>query len=93
MREETENKRENLPAESTWEIRKRETIEHLRTASIEVKMLVLSDKTANAESMLRSGAESVTGYGANSTSRIKRSRHGTIVPVEMPCRSFMTQVS
>ena len=53
MREETENKRENLPAESTWEIRKRETIEHLRTASIEVKMLVLSDKTANAESMLR----------------------------------------
>ena len=53
VREETENKRENLPAESTWEIRKRETIEHLRTASIEVKMLVLSDKTANAESMLR----------------------------------------
>ena len=45
VREETENKRENLPAESTWEIRKRETIEHLRTASIEVKMLVLSDKT------------------------------------------------
>ena len=41
VREETENKRENLPAESTWEIRKRETIEHLRTASIEVKMLVL----------------------------------------------------
>ena len=53
VREETENKRENLPAESTWEIRKSETIEHLRTASIEVKMLVLSDKTANAESMLR----------------------------------------
>ena len=29
VREETENKRENLPAESTWEIRKRETIEHI----------------------------------------------------------------
>ncbi len=50
---ETEDKRQELPAKDTWEVRKRETIEHLRHASREVKMLVLSDKTANAESMLR----------------------------------------
>ena len=50
---ETEDKREELPAEDTWELRKSETIEHLAHASKEVKMLVLSDKTANAESMYR----------------------------------------
>ena len=27
---ETENKRRNIPASQTWEIRKRETIEHLK---------------------------------------------------------------
>ena len=53
MDAETEDKRQELPAKDTWEVRKRETIEHLRHASREVKMLVLSDKTANAESMLR----------------------------------------
>lgn len=50
---ETENKRRNIPAAQTWEIRKRETIEHLRTASLDAKLIVLADKTANLESIAR----------------------------------------
>lgn len=50
---ESENKREDRPASDTWEIRKKETIEHLKTASYDVKIIVLSDKTANAESLVR----------------------------------------
>lgn len=51
--QETENKRNGQPAADTWEIRKQENICHLQQASKEVKMIVLSDKTANAESMVR----------------------------------------
>ena len=44
----TEDKRENLPAEQTWKIRKSESVEKLgRTDDIEVKMLFLGDKLAN----------------------------------------------
>lgn len=50
---ETENKRRNIPAAQTWEIRKRETIEHLKVASLDVKLIVLADKTANLESIVR----------------------------------------
>lgn len=50
---ETENKRTELPAHETWEIRKQENIKHLQMAPYEVKIIVLSDKTANAESMVR----------------------------------------
>lgn len=50
---ETENKRRNMPASQTWEIRKRETIEHLKNASIDAKMIILADKTANLESIVR----------------------------------------
>lgn len=50
---ETENKRADKPANETWEIRKQENVNHLKEASYEVKLLVLSDKTANTESMLR----------------------------------------
>lgn len=53
VQSETEDKREELPAADTWELRKSETIAHLQEAGREVKMLVLSDKTANAESMVR----------------------------------------
>lgn len=50
---ETENKRADRPAKETWEIRKLENVKHLKSAIREVKMIALSDKTANAESMLR----------------------------------------
>lgn len=44
---ESENKREDQPAESTWKIRKQETIDHLKTASRDVKLICLGDKLAN----------------------------------------------
>ena len=50
---ETENKRPNIPAPQTWEIRKRETVEHLKKASIDTKVIVLADKTANLESIVK----------------------------------------
>ena len=48
---ESENKREDLPAEDTWRIRKQETIGRLRTASREEKVLVLADKLSNLRSL------------------------------------------
>mgnify|MGYP002524580236 CR=1 FL=1 len=50
---ESENKREDKPAADTWKIRKEETIEHLKTAPTEVKMLTLGDKLSNIRSMYR----------------------------------------
>lgn len=50
---ETENKRIGSPADKTWEMRKYENITHLQKSSYEVKIIVLSDKTANAESMAK----------------------------------------
>lgn len=44
---ESENKREDRPAETTWKIRKQETLAHLMTAPIEVKMITLGDKLSN----------------------------------------------
>ena len=48
---ETENKRKNLSAQSTWKIRKQETLDHLKTASLDVKMLTLGDKLSNIRSI------------------------------------------
>ena len=49
---ETENKRKNLSPESTWQIRKKETIEHLiRTKDKDVKILWLADKLSNMRSI------------------------------------------
>ncbi len=50
---ESENKREDLPAESTWKIRKQETLDHLKTAPIEVKMITLGDKLSNIRAIYR----------------------------------------
>ena len=50
---ESENKREDLPAENTWKIRKEETLEHLKTASAEVKMITLGDKLSNIRAIYR----------------------------------------
>lgn len=50
---ESEDKRPGIPASDTWEIRKLETIQHLQTAEHPVKVIVLADKAANAESLLK----------------------------------------
>ena len=51
---ETENKREGLPPEQTWRIRKEESIEKLRTTDdIEVLMLWIGDKLSNIRAIYR----------------------------------------
>ena len=50
---ETEDKRKNLSAESTWKIRKQETLDHLKNAPLDVKMITLSDKLSNIRSIYR----------------------------------------
>ncbi len=51
---ETENKRGNLPAAQTWFIRKKESLDFLKsTNDMGVKMLWLSDKLANIRSLHR----------------------------------------
>ena len=45
--EESENKREDQPAEGTWRIRKQETIDRLKDGNIEAKLLCLGDKLSN----------------------------------------------
>ena len=50
---ESENKREDLPAESTWKIRTQETLDHLKLASLGVKMIALGDKLSNMRAIYR----------------------------------------
>ena len=50
---ESEEKRENLPAESTWKLRKQETLDHLKTSSKEIKMITLGDKLSNIRAICR----------------------------------------
>lgn len=51
---ETENKRSDLPADATWEIRKQEAITLLKnTVDIDVKKLYLGDKLSNMRSFYR----------------------------------------
>ena len=51
---ETENKREDLPPEDTWRIRKEETIEKLRTTDdIDVLRLWIGDKLSNIRAIYR----------------------------------------
>ena len=50
---ESENKREELPAADTWKIRKSETLEHLKTAPREIKMITLGDKLSNIRAICR----------------------------------------
>lgn len=49
----TEDKRRDRPASETWEIRKRETVLQLADKPREAKIVMLADKTANAESLLK----------------------------------------
>ena len=46
----SENKRRELPAQETWLIRKQETLEHLKSASVEVKTIAFADKLSNLRS-------------------------------------------
>lgn len=51
---ETENKREDLPPEETWEIRKKESLEHLKNSTDPaVKILWLADKVSNMRTLYR----------------------------------------
>lgn len=50
---ESEDKREDKPAESTWKIRKQETLDHLKNAPIDVKMITLGDKLSNIRAIYR----------------------------------------
>lgn len=50
---ESENKREDRPAEETWKVRKQETLEHLETAPREIRILTLSDKLSNLRAIYR----------------------------------------
>lgn len=50
---ESENKREDFPATETWKIRKGETIQKLKDASKETKILTLSDKLSNIRAINR----------------------------------------
>ena len=56
VKAESENKREGLPAESTWRLRKEESIAHLQSAPVEMKMIALGDKLSNMRSMQRDHA-------------------------------------
>ncbi len=51
--EESEDKRDHLPKESTWKVRKQEQIEHIAVASHGAKLIMLGDKLANMRSTLR----------------------------------------
>lgn len=48
---ESEDKRGDRPAAETWQIRKQETIDHLRGASGDVKLICLGDKLSNLREM------------------------------------------
>ena len=51
---ETENKREDLPPEDTWRIRKEESLEKLKTTDdIAVLMLWIGDKLSNIRAIYR----------------------------------------
>lgn len=50
---ESEDKRKERPEGETWLIRKTETIEHLREADTEIRMLALGDKLSNIRAMTR----------------------------------------
>ena len=50
---ESEDKREDRPAEETWKTRKQETLDHLEGASHEVKLICLGDKLSNMREIYR----------------------------------------
>jgi len=53
VQSETENKRRELPASATWQIRKEESLAELKESNIEVKVLWLADKLSNVRSIAK----------------------------------------
>lgn len=51
--EESENKREDMPSESTWQVRKQETLDHLSHTSHDAKVIALGDKLSNIRAIQR----------------------------------------
>ena len=49
----SEDKREDQPAESTWKMRKQETIDHLKDLCRDAKLICLGDKLANIRELSR----------------------------------------
>lgn len=58
---ETENKREGLPKETTWKLRKQEQLSKVQGAPLEVKMIMLGDKLSNMRATLRDYKKNPTG--------------------------------
>ena len=54
---ESENKREDQPAEHTWKLRKQETLQYLETAPPDVQMIALGDKLSNMRAISRDYAQ------------------------------------
>ena len=50
---ESENKRRGESSENTWQIRKCETIDHIKAASRDAKLICLGDKLANLREIAR----------------------------------------
>lgn len=50
---ESENKREGIPEKDTWIVRKQETLDHLKNASEDTKIICLGDKLANMRDIYR----------------------------------------
>ena len=53
VQNETENKRNDQSRESTWVIRKQETIDHIEKADYETKLICLGDKLSNIRASVR----------------------------------------
>lgn len=47
----SEDKREELPAEATWEVRKRESVKHYEKMDQRAKIVLLADKLSNLRSL------------------------------------------
>lgn len=54
---ESENKRDNMPKEESWRVRKEEFLEHLATAPISAKMIALADKLSNVKAIKKDWEE------------------------------------
>ena len=102
---ESENKRENLPAASTWQIRKQETIDHLRFADRNTRLICLGDKLANLREIARDYKKSgddiwqrfnqkdkgMHGWYYRSIFEILEKEFGSVPPIE-EYRALLIQV-
>lgn len=76
VQSESENKREHLPADETWKIRKQETVDALmKETSLDVKMLTLGDKLSNIRSIYRDYMETGDNLWARFNQKVQ-SEHG-----------------